>query len=423
MPINLQTLRRAAALVVRLVSVLAIVLVTAAVMSRIIPSAPPLASREAYMVAAGFLVGCIAVLGASAHLMADYSASGPFEGAKMLLGRLLGRLGPTQVIENGLSVQPKGPIAGPLMGPRSVVLRGSAAIFYQGPRQTGVEGGITYVSKPREYAHKTYDLHPKQQIVYIEPVLTSDQMPVCIKVLTSSGILVRFEVVEGKEPLNDEEKQRIAKLDLETPDIDELVSSVVERVMRREAGRLTYDRLTRSSTLALLDHTLLARINADLNPRGLRMHRLNVTSVQPTDAVLKATATAKAESARDLERAASWRDALHLLASGYSAARQIAEQWDDVDPAFLRGLSDILKKFPELADSKAPAYLAESLEKRTGDKSSGESRAPNNAITQSAGQAPAPNSGTGAGAGDNSRPDPGASRSTPGRAQVRRVED
>ena len=298
------------------------------------PSQWSLLKRDAWNSAVGLVVGAgMAFFGSALALRGIYGRS--FLGTLFEHIRVVLRLdGTPLVIENGEITEPSGK-SGRLLGPRSVLIKGSVVTFAQGARQTRVEGPGTVRTQPGEYVQSVYDLRPKQETLELERVLTSDQLPMRLELSLTYAIDLPEDVVRSGRKLTEGERQMLLRMDHESPDMHKTVRAVVEQVARREVGSLEYRPLLGPDSMSRLDHAIIMRANRMLAARvcGARLHNVTVTKLLPADELVAASSQAEAEATLGKSRAEAVRDALKLVRDEYKSATS-----KDVPETFIQQL-------------------------------------------------------------------------------------
>jgi len=252
----------------------------------------------------GLFLGALATACLAGYTLRDLYGLGGRGASAQLLRNLLGLSGSIQIIDGGHTVVPTN-YKGSLFGPRLVIIRASAVLFYQGPKQTRIEGPGFVRTRLFEYAQRAHNLRPLQRTFSFSDLLTKDDLPLRAEVRVEFGAQVSPEVIRGAKKLTPADVASIQKLDLHCPDADRelAVRSVVETELRRLVRPLTADVANQPGNLTAMDQTLWSQCNRRLSLWGLYAYSVAVTKLCPSEELLRAYTWAEASASMDIKTA------------------------------------------------------------------------------------------------------------------------
>lgn len=265
-----------------------------------------------------------------------------------------------QVIEDGQLSVPTGP--GRVFGPRLVIIGAdNAAIFARGSQKTKVLGPDVYTSGAYEYVNRVFDLrHARRHLSYGE-VLTSDVMTVNIALNTVFGIDLPEDVRLGhrgpdrvtKKKLTVAEETIIRNLDLNVPEWEEAVQTIIESCLRQAVAVEKLDDLLKPAVYRRLETRILRAVDARVSAWGISIDEVVIESIQPSPEVTaaqvemwQADAQATRTAISERARAAAMRDALRLMADGYSTAKGLGMSTNEIHREVLRRTLEEISQDP-----------------------------------------------------------------------------
>lgn len=241
------------------------------------------------------------------------------------------RLASGQPISTQVVVEPKKLVEVALterMGPLRLVVKPYAAVvLVNGSSQTRIVGPQMLDTQPREYVSCVYSLSRKHHLYSFEKVLTSDLMTTEVKLGISYGLAVSLQAQVGVQPLSANELEAIRRFQPLATNWMEEFNQLVEARVRESIGQRTLDNVLETTNWQPLRTELRALLRATLEPRGIRIGRIDLISIQPDHLVSRARrerwiATTNAETILRYERARAeaWGEALQLLGGAYEEA-------------------------------------------------------------------------------------------------------
>ena len=209
-----------------------------------------------------------------------------------------------------------------------VIAPNNAVIFHQGARQTRVSGPAIFRSSPFEYVKKVVDLRRSQETRTIDNVLTLNSVPVQISIDLVFGIDIPKEARLGDRLLTLDEQQRISTIEAEVPNWRSATYTALEKSVRQVFADVPIRGLFSRNGFERYEQRILPQFQQLARAFHVRVHRVSMRAIEiPPDfasaSTLRWIAQVEAEttSVRETARAAAMRDALRLIAEGYSNAK------------------------------------------------------------------------------------------------------
>ena len=182
-----------------------------------------------------------------------------------------------QVIEDGKTVHPKG--TGPLLGPRMLIIRpGSAVVTVKG-RTRAAYGADFFTSQPFEYVKFTYHLGEQQKTLSFNDVLTSDLMPVTVRVSITYALDVSEEARLGRAAVTEAEQQMLCQIPFNMPDWQGATHGALEQAVRQSLQAVDMENLLTCVHTPRLETRLLDFTNRRTNLWGVRVRRVIVEQI------------------------------------------------------------------------------------------------------------------------------------------------
>ena len=259
------------------------------------------------------------------------------------------------VIQEGRIVHPKkmdiSKQKTPAFGPRLIVVGPcNAAVMECGPKQTRVVGPTIFVSKPYEYVRKIYNLRCRQETLRLSDVLTQDLIPTTVDLCLAYGLRVCREARVGQGKLTESERQTIQWIDLNLPDWETAVKSIVHRTARRVIGARDLIDVVTPQGFAEVEQQVLADVNALLQEWewGLHVERIVVEYIQPQEKIMTAAAdrwiALAVEQVIETSKAESWHTWLTRSSDGYGVGEGLGVAQETLQKeALYRALLEVAK--------------------------------------------------------------------------------
>ena len=275
------------------------------------------------------------------------------------------------IVDNGATWGAREGKDEPFLGPRAIIIRpGSAATLVNGGERTRVVGPSMFTSARWEHVKHTYTLQPLCRDLNLRDVLTTDLLPLEVKMSVSFGIELPAEMRTGATPLSAEARERLARIDDDVPEWDRQAEAIIEGELREAMARI---RLRRNSAelgagpahaatadlprgpelldisrlrFENIEHSIESNASRRLKPLGVMLYRVTLKSIQPQAEVLAANNQAAIEAIRERGRAEVWAQALGMLADGYKIARGSGLSDHDLHAEVLRRMLEMLAQDP-----------------------------------------------------------------------------
>ncbi len=276
---------------------------------------------------------------------------------KMLLGLSRG----VHIIEDGHTILPHDVDDASITGPRFVIVRCSAAVFYRGARYTRVSGPGFINTDAWEYVRHLFDLRPCQETLTYDHILTAERIPTQVELSVTYGIAVSPKTARGEIPMATAERNMILRMCTEMPEWKKAVQEEIERSLRQAVVNYRLDGILGPASVDALSQQVRANANARLNTYGIRVSRVSVLDVQPDDRLLQAANWARIGSDMELAKASTYRDTLSVIADAYRIAREMKMSDADMQREVLRRILECLAHDPRTASYPLTADVVQAL--------------------------------------------------------------